>query len=53
MTKKEAIAHFGSIAKLAKALGISVQAIYKWGEHVPPVRAYHVEVVMRDSGGER
>jgi DNA-binding transcriptional regulator YdaS (Cro superfamily) len=53
MTKKEAIGHFGSVAKLAKALGISVQAVHKWGEFVPPVRAYHVRAVMEGGGGEQ
>ena len=30
MTKIEAIKRFGSVRKLAAALGISVQAVYQW-----------------------
>ena len=35
MTKKEAIRKFGSVANLAKALGMSRQAIYKWPDKLP------------------
>ena len=30
MEKAEAIAHFGSVGKLARAIGISSQAVYQW-----------------------
>ena len=35
MTKKEAIKKFGSVTKLAKALGISRQAVYAWPDKLP------------------
>ena len=35
-----AVEFFGSIAKLAKVFDISVQAVYKWGEYVPELKAY-------------
>lgn len=43
MTKQEALAHFGTVAKLAKALGISTQAIYDWPEKVPALRQFQIE----------
>jgi hypothetical protein len=46
LTKKEAIDAFGSATALAKALGITVQAIGQWGEFVPTLRAYQVRAVM-------
>lgn len=39
-------AHFGGIPKLAKALGIHVQAIYQWNT-IPPTRAYQIQVLTR------
>lgn len=30
-----AIDHFGGAAKLASEIGVSVQAVYQWGEYVP------------------
>ncbi len=50
MTKKEAIAQFGSIANLAKALDISVQAVHKWGDYVPPLRVHHIRQVIGGGG---
>jgi len=46
MRTSEAIAEFGSVAKLAAALGISVQAIYKWDGVVPALRAYQVRDLL-------
>jgi transcriptional repressor of cell division inhibition gene dicB len=40
--------HFGSKAKLAKALGISKQAVSTWsGPLVPEGRAYQIESITR------
>jgi hypothetical protein len=47
MKTQEAVNHFGSIRKLAAALDVSVQAIYKWGEDVPPLRAYQLREMMK------
>ena len=43
MKKAEAIDHFGSPALLAKALNITVQAIWQWDEEVPLLRQYQLE----------
>lgn len=48
MKTQEAVNHFGSIRKLAAALDLSVQAIYKWGEDVPPLRAYQLKEMMKE-----
>lgn len=40
MEKREAIQHFGSVIKLAAALGLSRQAIYLWPERVPDLYQY-------------
>jgi hypothetical protein len=42
MKTEEAIILFGSVRNLAKALDLSVQAIYAWGERVPPLRVYQI-----------
>ena len=49
MTKQEAVTHFGSVARLAEALGITTQAIYDWPEIVPQLRQFQLE---RITGGE-
>lgn len=43
LKKKTAIAHFGSISKLADALNIKPQAISQWGDRVPEGRAYQIQ----------
>lgn len=48
MKTQDAVNHFGSIRKLAAALDLSVQAIYKWGEDVPPLRAYQLRAMMKE-----
>lgn len=42
MTKKEAIAIFGSGVKLADALGIKPQAVYQWGDDIPELREHQI-----------
>lgn len=39
------IFHFGSKNKLAKALGLTPQAITKWNAGIPRGRAYEIEVM--------
>ena len=46
MKTNEAITAFGSIKDLAAALGLSVQAIYQWGETVPQLRAYQIRELL-------
>ena len=45
MRTEEAIRHFGSAAALARALGITRQAVHDWGDEVPTVRTFQIEVV--------
>lgn len=47
MTKTQAIKHFGSVSALAKALGTSYEAIRQWGEVVPELRQYQIEVLTK------
>lgn len=44
MTTQEAINHYGSLKRLADALGVWPQVIYQWGEHPPMARQYELEV---------
>jgi hypothetical protein len=44
MTTQDAIQHYGSLKKLADALGIWPQAVYKWGEKPPLSKQYELEV---------
>lgn len=48
MKTQDAIKHFGGRQQLADALGITRPAIYEWGETVPELRQYQIEVL---SGG--
>lgn len=48
MTKSQAIKHFGSISALAKALGVTYEAVRQW-EEVPELRQYQIE---RLTGGD-
>ncbi|WP_429135662.1 Cro/CI family transcriptional regulator [Aeromonas veronii] len=45
MKTADAVAHFGGIAPLAKALGMKTQAISQWKEKVPELRSYQIEVL--------
>ncbi|MAZ78286.1 MAG: hypothetical protein CMF39_06365 [Legionellaceae bacterium] len=38
----KAVEHFGTLYKLAQALGLNMSSIYKW-EKVPPRRCYELE----------
>ncbi len=40
----------GGVRALARALGISVQAVYEWGENVPPLRRYEIENLLKVRG---
>ena len=48
MKTQDAIKHFGGRQQLADVLGITRPAIYEWGETVPELRQYQIEVL---SGG--
>ena len=48
MRTQEAIEHFGGATKLAEALGLTRDAIYKWGAYPPNETQYKIMVL---SGG--
>ena len=48
MRKKDAIAHFGSGAELARALEISRQAVDQWPEIVPFKAAIEIQRISGD-----
>jgi DNA-binding transcriptional regulator YdaS (Cro superfamily) len=45
MKTKDAIAHFGTAAALARAVGISSPAVSQWGELVPLATAARLEKI--------
>ena len=45
MKTSDVIEFFGGAAQAAKKIGITHQAIYKWGETVPPVRQWHIQAL--------
>lgn len=47
MKKQDVIDHFGSVQLAAEALGMTHQAIYAWGDNVPPSRQAHVELATK------
>lgn len=44
MTTEEAIQFFGGLKKLADALQVWPQVIYRWGNNPPMARQYEIEV---------
>lgn len=43
MTTKQAIAYFGSITELARALHIQPPAVHQWGKYPPSLRQWEIE----------
>ena len=43
MKTTECFREFGSGAALARALNLSRQAIYRWGDEPPPLQQYRIE----------
>lgn len=43
LKKSDVIAHFETVTAVAEALGISIQAVSKWPEDVPELRALQLE----------
>ncbi len=43
MTKSEVVAHFGGVSKVAKALGLTYEAVRQWPLSVPKLRQYQIE----------
>lgn len=48
MLSQDAIDFFGGVKKLSDALGIWPQAVYKWGETVPDLQAYKIQVLSKN-----
>ena len=44
----DAVRLFGSKSKLARALGITPQALNNWGEYVPELRVYKLKETYPD-----
>lgn len=47
MKTQDVIDYFGSVRNVAEALGLSVQAIYGWGDSVPRSRWAHIELATK------
>ena len=45
MKTQDAINYFGGVKKLADALKLWPQAVYKWGEDVPESVGYKLQVI--------
>lgn len=48
VTKEEAIQAFGSVRKLAEAIGITEQAVHQWGDMIPELRVYQIRAVLAE-----
>lgn len=46
MKTADAISAFSSVRDLAAGLGITVQAVYAWGEDVPALRVYQIRDLL-------
>lgn len=45
MRTADVVAHFGSQAALARALGVKQPSVQDWGEIVPPLRQLQIEKI--------
>lgn len=48
MKTKDVIDYFGSRKKLAEALGVDLSAVAHWGEFVPVLRQYQIQVITKN-----
>jgi len=48
MTKDEAVRLLGSKSNVARALGISRQAVSAWGDEVPALRVYQIKEIVAE-----
>jgi transcriptional repressor of cell division inhibition gene dicB len=49
MKTQDAIEYFGTRKALAEAIGVDLSATHHWGEYVPELRQYQIELA---SGGK-
>jgi hypothetical protein len=47
MKTQDVIDHFGGVRQAAEALGVTTQAIYRWGDEVPAMRQPHIQIVTK------
>jgi len=47
MNIQKAIEFFGSKSELSRALGITPQALTYWGDEIPHVRQFQIEVLTK------
>lgn len=47
MKTQEAADFFGGKKKLADALGVSASAVTQWGESIPVIRQYQIQVLTK------
>ncbi|WP_412469413.1 Cro/CI family transcriptional regulator [Pseudomonas aeruginosa] len=47
MTKTQVISHFRGVSKVAKALGITYEAVRQWPEEIPKLRQYEIERITK------
>jgi hypothetical protein len=47
MKTKDVLDYFGGVRETAKALDLSVAAVYLWKEEVPKTRQAHIEAVTK------
>ena len=50
MKTRDVLRVFGSYAEIARALGISRQAVQSWGDDVPLLRSYQLKEIMDEQG---
>ncbi len=47
MTMKEVLEHFKTQAKVAEALGISQASVSQWGDNVPRLRQFELQLLTK------
>ena len=47
MKKDDVLDHFGTLEKVAVALGISVSAVSQWGDVIPEKNAYRLQEITK------
>lgn len=53
MKTSEILPHFnGSIRELAESLRITREAVYQWGEDIPPLRVFQIRELLMQRGAD-
>ncbi|UJW20801.1 MULTISPECIES: Cro/CI family transcriptional regulator [Pseudomonas] len=48
MNIEDAVKYFGSKKKLADALGIRPSAVTQWGDDIPAIRQFQIQVISKN-----